>query len=106
MFCGADESGVALGEVVFPEEGFGFFGWVRLEHSPDGANQTLWRFKGESELVLELSLINKQLVYSTSAPEKAAITFSEHLAEHKWYFIELYHSNTAKQNIVRYQLIL
>jgi hypothetical protein len=96
VFQGTNESGITFSELTFPQQGYGFFCWLRLEqHSSD--IQTMWKFKGEGSI--ELSIVNKKLRYSvTNAKSKE---FEKELAEDKWYFIELYHVNTDEiENLV------
>jgi len=94
-FQGSNESGIIFNEVTFPQQGFGFFCWLRLEHFSN--TQTIWKFKGE--FTVELSIVNKNITYSVANTESKK--FEKTLVEDKWYFIELYHLNTdGVENLV------
>ena len=103
-------SGVALTKFMMPKEGYGFFGWIRLEGvycKSTTAEEELcvWRFLAENEYEVELMIVDRKLAYSVEDLKKKTakiiVKLSSDLINDKWYFVELYHlSKDSPQNLV------
>ena len=100
------KSGIILEDIKFPNDGYGFFCWLRVDKfTSDGDTSCIWKFKTPIQFSFPLYLDNKCLVYSIENLKennlKIAKKLSGELMLNTWYFIEFYHTkDTANDNMV------
>jgi len=124
VFNGQSQSGVSVVELKeLPSTGYCFFGWIRVERKDqssftDSANDfpmCIYRLatKGEQEIKLYIDS-NMHLCYYVSTihsgkpKEKGShlqLT-TQPLSQDFWYFIELYHLNSAPPSIPQVQCLV
>ena len=111
QFSDHKNSGIILKEFTLSNEGYGFFGWIRIDSNNSQKNYEspycLWDFTAVNQYKIKLSLKNGKFVYDLQCLEQnlcsKEIVLSEVLDLNRWYFLELYHLNCNNpENIVTY----
>jgi len=106
-FADSKKSGVNLEEVKLPEQGFGFFGWMRLEKKikeNSSKDYCIWKFTSQEKYSFRLNVKDGKVVFSSENKEmnkEDVEILSDKLIMNKWYFVELYFiPNEASNNLV------
>ena len=106
-FCSDENSGLYLDEIKFPNEGYGFFGWIKMDSIdlPTDTKSTIWCFVIPNRFLIDLSIIKCRLVYTiedfTNPSSKRMVVSNENLLPDTWYFLEMYHINSnSPENLV------
>jgi len=102
-FCGID-----ISKFSFPSDGFGFFGFIRIDSLTENLteNMIIWKFNSENEYGIELGISADKLkiyysVEDLRKKDKNEFKPDIELIPDKWYFIELYHiRKTQFPNVV------
>jgi len=109
VFYGEQQSGICLVALKnLPKEGYGFFGWIRIERKPQNATETSRIFQLSVYKDKDISFSIKENCFYYSVSDKKGkdshfkVWFSQKkLEEDQWIFVELYHINVeSPRNLV------